>query len=131
MRKRVSLFFAAAGMLGVVAAASTAPALAWNPFGNACTGGNGHESGSAGCQAKNTNPLTGSNGALTKVSDVLAFVAGMIAVIFIIIGGIKYITSAGDSANITSAKNTIIYASIGLVVVVLARAIISFVVNRL
>jgi hypothetical protein len=48
----------------------------------------------------------------------------------IIIGGLKYITSSGDSNNITSAKNTILYAIIGLVVVALAQFIVKFVLGK-
>jgi len=72
-----------------------------------------------------------------KVNDLLkiaingfSLVVGVIAVIMIIVGGVKYITSSGDSSNTTSAKNTILYAIIGLVVVALAQVIVRFVLNR-
>jgi hypothetical protein len=55
---------------------------------------------------------------------------GIIAVLMIIIGGFKYITSGGESSNISGAKNTIIYAIIGLVIVALAQIIVHFVVNK-
>ncbi len=48
----------------------------------------------------------------------------------IIVGGLKYITSGGDSGNITSAKNTILYAIVGLIVVALAQIIVRFVLQR-
>ena len=51
------------------------------------------------------------------------------AVIMIIWGGIRYVLSAGNSAALTSAKNTIIYAIIGLVIAILAYAIVNFVIN--
>ena len=57
-------------------------------------------------------------------------IVGVVAVIMIIIGGLKYITSSGDSNNVSSAKNTILYAIIGLVVVVLAQVIVRFVVTK-
>jgi hypothetical protein len=53
-----------------------------------------------------------------------------VAVIMIIVGGLKYITSGGDSNNVSSAKSTIIYAIIGLVVVALAQFIVQFVLNK-
>ena len=59
--------------------------------------------------------------------NTLLFVIGVVAVIMIIIGGIKYTLSNGDSAQITSAKNTILYAVIGIVVALLAYAIVNFV----
>ena len=49
----------------------------------------------------------------------------------IIIGGLRYITSNGDSGNVTNAKNTILYAIVGLVIVALAQLIVRFVVQRL
>ena len=57
--------------------------------------------------------------------------SGIIAVIMIIIGGVQYTTSQGDSAKLQKAKNTIMYGIIGLVVVLLSFAIVSFVLNGL
>ena len=61
----------------------------------------------------------------------LLFAIGAIAVIMIVWGGIKFATSAGDSNKVTAAKNTILYAVIGLAVAVLAFAIVNFVVSNL
>ena len=66
---------------------------------------------------------------LEVVTNVLLFIIGAISVIMIIIGGIKYTISNGDSAQITSAKNTILYAVIGLIVALLAYAIVNFVID--
>lgn len=63
--------------------------------------------------------------------NVLSFLAGAIAVIMIIISGIKFVTSGGDSAAVSSAKNTLIYAIIGLAVVALAQVIVHFVLNAI
>lgn len=68
-------------------------------------------------------------GIVATVIDVLSIVVGVVAVIMIIIGGLKYITSSGDANNVSSAKNTILYAIIGLVVVLLAQIIVRFVIN--
>ncbi len=70
------------------------------------------------------------NRIIRVVIDLFSLVVGVIAVIMIIIGGLKYITSGGDSGNITGAKNTILYAIIGLVVVALAQFIVKFVLNK-
>jgi hypothetical protein len=64
------------------------------------------------------------------VINLLSIIVGVVAVIMIIIGGLKYITSAGDSANVSSAKNTILYAVIGLVIVALAQVIVRFVLDK-
>lgn len=66
---------------------------------------------------------------IKDVVNVLLFILGAIAVIMIIIGGLRYVLSNGDSGAITSAKNTILYAVIGLVVAILAYAIVNFVID--
>jgi TctA family transporter len=70
---------------------------------------------------------------MTRVArglNLFSAVVGIIAVVMIIVGGIQYITSGGDSGNVTKAKNTILYAVIGLVVVALAQIIVKFVLGR-
>lgn len=67
---------------------------------------------------------------VTNIVNIFSIVVGIVAVIMIIVGGFKYITSGGDSGNITSAKNTIVYAVIGLVIVALAQFIVQFVLTR-
>lgn len=66
-----------------------------------------------------------------NIVSTLFIVIGIISVIMIIIGGIRYATSNGDQAAIKSAKNTILYAVIGLVVAMLAVAIVNFVVSEI
>jgi cytochrome bd-type quinol oxidase subunit 2 len=70
------------------------------------------------------------NGILEDVINIFSLVVGVISVVMIIVGGLKYITSGGDSGNVTGAKNTILYAVVGLVVVALAQFIVKFVLNR-
>ena len=66
---------------------------------------------------------------ISIVTNLLLGIAGSIAVIFIIVGGIQYATSAGDDGRVQSAKNTILNAVIGLVITVMAYAIVNFVLN--
>jgi len=87
--------------------------------------------------AQNGVDQTGGTGGTTSVGDatktivnVLLFILGAVAVVMIVIGGIRYSISQGDSGAITSAKNTILYAVIGLVVAILAYAIVNFVVQQ-
>ena len=68
---------------------------------------------------------------VAQVVNILLFIIGTISVIMIILGGIRYTISNGDSSQITAAKNTIMYAVIGLVVALLAYAIVNFVVTQL
>lgn len=61
----------------------------------------------------------------------MIMIAGVASVIMIMVGGFKYMVSNGDSGKVSSAKDTILYSIIGLVVVVIAQAIVSFVITRL
>lgn len=70
------------------------------------------------------------NNLITNIVNIFSVVVGVISVIMIIIGGFKYITSGGDSNSVTNAKNTIMYAIIGLVIVALAQFIVRFVLDR-
>lgn len=58
-------------------------------------------------------------------------VLGLVAVVVIIIGGVNYMTSSGDSGKVKKAKDTILYGLIGLVVCVLAFAIVNFVIANM
>ena len=68
---------------------------------------------------------------IATVINIISLIAAVIAVIMIIIGGIRYITSNGDSGSTSGAKNTVIYAVVGLVIIALAQLIVQFVVQRL
>lgn len=82
-------------------------------------------------QTQDSNSIFGANGILTKAVRLLSVVVGVAAVIMIIVGGFQYVMASGDPSNVTNAKNTILYAIIGLIVAVLAQGIISFVLVRL
>lgn len=70
------------------------------------------------------------NGIIEAVINILSVLVGVASVIMIMIGGFKYVTSNGDSNSIGSAKNTILYAIIGLVVVAMAQTIVQFTIRR-
>lgn len=67
---------------------------------------------------------------ITNIINLISIVVGIAAVIMIIVGGFRYITSGGNQEGVKSAKNTIIYALIGLVIVALAQMIVKFVLNK-
>ena len=73
---------------------------------------------------------TGINNIIHDIINIFSLVVGIISVIMIIVGGFRYITSGGASDSVSSAKNTIIYAIVGLVVVALAQFIVQFVLNK-
>ena len=73
--------------------------------------------------------LFGDGGIFRTITNVLLFLIGAVSVIMLIIGGIRYTVSGGDSTAVTSAKNTILYAVVGIVVALLAYAVVNFVLN--
>lgn len=79
----------------------------------------------AGCDKNDADqlPIT-----IINILNVVIGISGLIAVIFIIIGGFNYMTSSGDAAKIKKAKDTILYACIGLVICVIAFAIVNWVI---
>jgi hypothetical protein len=86
----------------------------------------------------NTSSTTGctnqeANGSIkaiaNQVVNIFSVIVGVIAVIMIIFGGFKYITSGGDSGNVSSAKNTLIYAVVGLIIVALSQFIVHVVLS--
>lgn len=68
---------------------------------------------------------------IKNVINILLYVIGAVAVIMIIVGGIRYVTSNGDQTHVKAAKDTIMYSIIGLVVAVLAYAIVQFIVSNI
>lgn len=91
---------------------------------------NGPAGSSPVCHASASDPLTGSKGVIVKATNLIALVAGIAAVIMIIVAGIKFITSQGDAGAVGEARKTIIFACIGIAVIVLAKTIITFVVSK-
>ena len=75
--------------------------------------------------------LIGNNGVFTQLTSIALAIVGALSVIMLIWGGVRYIISGGDSKKITDAKNTILYAIIGLIIAVLAYAIVRFVLNTI
>lgn len=76
-----------------------------------------------------TANLFGNSGVFRTITNVLLFILGAVSVIMIIIGGLRYVISGGNSTAVTAAKNTILYAIVGVIIALLAYAIINFVLN--
>lgn len=72
---------------------------------------------------------SGQGGIFKTVTNVLLFLIGAISVIMLIVGGIRYVVSGGDSTAVQNAKNTILYAIVGVVVAILAFAVVNFVIT--
>lgn len=86
--------------------------------------------GATSAQGKDQqSDLFGDQGVFKTITNVLLFIIGAISVIMLIIGGIRYVVSGGDASAVTSAKNTILYAVVGIVVAILAYALVNFVIT--
>ncbi len=86
---------------------------------------------SAVCQTTGINPLSGSGGLLGKATRIISIIAGMAAIILIVVGGFMYVTAGGDSGKISTARNTIVGAVVGLVIIMLAQVIVLFVASKI
>lgn len=86
------------------------------------------------CRARDdasTNPIAGPDGILIRVTNIIALLAGLTAVIVIIIAGLQFVFAGGDAQKVSTARSAIIFAIVGLIVIVAARAIIAFVITEL
>ena len=108
-------------------AMSGTPLFAYDPLAPACTG----VTESPNCPDQTTNnPLTGKDGILLKVAKVIAIIAGVAAIIVIIVSGFSYILAAGDVQKAKKARDALIGALVGLLVIALASAIITYVIKK-
>lgn len=103
----------------------------YDPFGPAC---NSAAADSAVCSDHgdgSTNPLTGQNGLFRGISGVLAFVTGLSVVVIVVVSGLRYATAAGDANKAKSARQAIVAALIGMVIIIFADMFISLILSRL
>lgn len=132
MIQKIKKFFTIGVLITALFAPVLAPAMASAEAdiqGNLCSGANLSADGS--CDASSQEQAKSTvNSILTTVINIFSLIVGVTAVIMIIVGGLKYITSGGDSGNVTGAKNTILYAIVGLVIVALAQVIVRFVLAK-
>jgi hypothetical protein len=137
---KIAALFSVVGLLvapvGVVAIASAAtPAATTNLQKCLAQGTNldlstSDTNGNCNGTSDTSGGTSGINKIITDVINIFSLVVGIVAVIMIIVGGFRYITSGGASDSVSGAKNTIIYAIIGLIVVALAQFIVQFVLNK-
>lgn len=119
-------------MLSLAPAVALVPAAVYaDDIGDCLSQGSGLDASlDDGCTPTASDGGTKIQDIVTLIVNIFSIIVGIVAVIMIIYGGFKYITSGGDSSNVSSAKNTIIYAIIGLVVVALAQFIVQFVLEK-
>ena len=75
--------------------------------------------------------LFGASGVVSTITNLLLFIVGALSVVMLIIGGLRYVISGGNASAVSAAKNTILYAIVGLVIAFLAYAAINFVLGVL
>jgi hypothetical protein len=75
--------------------------------------------------------LFGASGIFTSITNVLLFTVGALSVVMVIVGGLRYVVSGGNSTAVTGAKNTILYAIVGILVAFLAYAAVNFLLGSL
>ena len=75
--------------------------------------------------------IDGDSGLIKTVVNILLWAVGILSVIMIIFSGFRYITSSGDASKTKSARSTLIYSVVGLIVAIMAWAIVNMVINRL
>jgi hypothetical protein len=93
-------------------------------------GANSASGGSDTCSVQtNTNP-SDLKSIASRLVNFFSIIVGAVSVLMIIYGGFRYITSGGDSGRVGNAKNTLIYAIVGLIIVALAQVIVHFVLNN-
>lgn len=131
IKKNLLLILAAASLV-FISALVPATVFAADPAINESLrcGSNVDISGNANCDSDVSTGTTDVEDLIRTIINIFSVIVGIVAVLMIIVGGFKYITSGGDSGNIGSAKNTILYAIVGLVIVAIAQAIVQFVLNE-
>ncbi|HYH75069.1 MAG TPA: pilin [Candidatus Saccharimonadales bacterium] len=129
VRKSIATTIAALALAILPAVALTAPAFAATGVEDNLKCGSNLQLGD-NCSTAVEGGTQGIEDIVTTVINIFSVIVGIVSVIMIIYGGFRYVTSGGDSGNVSSAKNTIIYAVIGLVVVALAQFIVQFVLDK-
>lgn len=115
-------------VIGLIMIAPISVQAATDASKEALCGGAGLVGGGSGCAAPSGS--TSVDTVVKRSINLFSAIIGIIAVVMIMVGGLKYITSQGDPNATATAKNTILYAAIGLVVVALAQVIVRFVISR-
>lgn len=136
MKHKIGRLFAALSVSLLLSLGMTAPAFAQDAQqqinNGLCAGSNLEFTETSGqCNVATSDATTKINNIIHTIVNLLSALVGVVAVIMIIVGGFRYITSGGNDTSVTSAKNTILYAIIGLVVVALAQLIVRFTLSKL
>ena len=129
IRKKFAVIVAVLALAVVPALAFTVPAhAAESPIQKSLKCGSNLVTDDSDCSTD--QGTTNVNSLIKQAINFFSAIVGIVSVVMIIYGGFKYVTSGGDSGNVTGAKNTIIYAVIGLIIVAMAQFIVQFVLDK-
>ena len=122
--KKLLLLLAGIAILGGLTIANPLRVAAFDPLGGVCTG---HTDTSA---CSTDNKTVSGEGILRTVIIIMSYIAGVAAVIMIIVSAVQFITSGGDASKVATARSALLAAVIGLIIVLMAQAILHFVITR-
>jgi hypothetical protein len=136
MKQKLSRWLAAISILLVTSVGLAVPVYAQDAQqqidNGLCAGSNLQFTETPGqCQVAGSDATSKINDIVHTIVNFLSAIVGIVAVIMIIVGGLRYVTSGGNDTSVTAAKNTILYAIIGLVIVALAQIIVRFTLSKL
>ncbi|HYH75068.1 MAG TPA: pilin [Candidatus Saccharimonadales bacterium] len=117
-------FMAGLTMLPVFAGVTNVASAAANAKQEICEG----LGGSGSCTVSGQPSI---NATIKKIIDIFSAIAGIAAVIMIIVAGFRFITANGDSGTVSSARKTVMYAVVGLIVVALSQTLVKFVIDKI
>lgn len=123
--KRIRLFIASLALLLGIGGMVPVVALAASPEQAVCS----TLGSKPDCSQTPANSVS-LNKVIKATINLLSFTVGLVAVIMIMVSGYKYVTAGGDSNKVSNAKNTLVYALIGLVIAALAQGLVKFVLTK-
>jgi Type IV secretion system pilin len=126
--RRIKIMFASLALVGCLLPAVPGYAATFgNPLNKACQSAAAKQS--PACKTSGQDPISGKNGILYRVSRIFALITAIGAVIVIIVGGLTYVSSGGDTNKANSGRRMIVGAVIGLVIVALAETVLALTIN--
>lgn len=125
MIRKIAAFLLMAGITVASFVYATQPVVAVNDWNSeACANADEAQKAALGCETDSTAPSV-----VEGLINGIISVVGIVAVIVIVVGGQRFIVSQGDPSKITAARGMIIYGVVGLIVALLAFAVVNFVLN--
>lgn len=133
MIKKIRLVLASFSIISVMA--FVAPVHAEDVFSGVCSDPQAPQAQSSTvCKSKELggkNPIFGPDGVLTVAINIISIIVGVVALIFVILGGLKFITSGSNPQDVSKARETVIYALVGLMIAGLAQVIVQFFLKKI